>query len=498
MPSDTPPAFDGKAFVRTLTTSPRRSRRRSISRDGGVVELSRAFGAFAIEQPERALALAASRLVPEVHEHAAGALVHELSKQENVEAAELLALIHALSDKGFHSETWKNSASWALSAMAGRLGGLDDRTILLLESWLENDPTLIEEQIDRRLKNEALNEERNKKEATVPNALLFDRYGGGLRIIPQDNYTILSAIFHGLLERPKKDYDAWLTKLEHHATKPEDPHIWTSVLMFDGYWLFWADRSRVRSLLTNLWLKDRRIFDEVDLLQVIWGTRAMFPNDVLLELLNGWLASGDERRRQGAAELIQVGLLVAPDDELFQKLEGRLTELPSDILTGRLFSGAAAWREDDEQLRLRSHALLMKFAATSSGNQAHALSGAVDRTDHLIADELTHELVFAVANNPELLSHSLSGRFAEGLQGLLLYPGFDDLVMHVTEKVADLIVEDRGGRHRGTIDEDFVHVTIALQRNDGPLRKRAMDVYERLLDAGAYGAEEAAMAAYGR
>ena len=46
--------------------------------------------------------------------------------------------------------------------------------------------------------------------------------------------------------------------------------------------------------------------------------------------------------------------------------------------------------------------------------------------------------------------------------------------------------------------EEFVQVTIALQRSDGPLRARAMDVYEKLLDAGTYGAEEAAKAAIGR
>lgn len=70
--------------------------------------------------------------------------------------------------------------------------------------------------------------------------------------------------------------------------------------------------------------------------------------------------------------------------------------------------------------------------------------------------------------------------------------------MYVTERIAGLIVDQHGGRHRGFIDRDFVQVAIALQRNDGPLRKRAMDVYEKLLDAGAYGAEEAAKAAVGR
>ncbi len=113
-------------------------------------------------------------------------------------------------------------------------------------------------------------------------------------------------------------------------------------------------------------------------------------------------------------------------------------------------------------------------------------------------DDFTRELIVAIAENPSVLKASLTGRFADGLQSLLLYPGFDEPVMYVTERVADLIVGQHGGRHRGFIDGDFVQVAIALQRNDGPLRTRAMDVYEKLLDAGAYGAEEAARAAVGR
>ena len=113
-------------------------------------------------------------------------------------------------------------------------------------------------------------------------------------------------------------------------------------------------------------------------------------------------------------------------------------------------------------------------------------------------DEMTKELILHVAENVEVLGASLTGKFADGLQSLLLYPGFDEPVMQVTERVAALIIDKKGGKSRGFIDKDFVQVAIALQRNDGPLRARAMDVYEKLLDAGAYGAEEAAKDVLGR
>ena len=71
-------------------------------------------------------------------------------------------------------------------------------------------------------------------------------------------------------------------------------------------------------------------------------------------------------------------------------------------------------------------------------------------------------------------------------------------MLEITDRVADLITDNKAGQHRGLMDEDFVQVTVALQRSDGPLRGKAMDVYEQLLDAGAYGAEQAAKAAAGR
>ncbi|OYX66147.1 MAG: hypothetical protein B7Y88_04395 [Sphingomonadales bacterium 32-64-17] len=187
-----------------------------------------------------------------------------------------------------------------------------------------------------------------------------------------------------------------------------------------------------------------------------------------------------------------------PDSEIANAMAAMLDDGVSSHLTGRLFSAAAAWRENEPSLRRRAHTFLMEHVSRADGDQAHAISSAVDRKDTLVPDDFTRELIVAIAENPSVLKASLTGRFADGLQSLLLYPGFDEPVMYVTERVADLIVGQHGGRHRGFIDGDFVQVAIALQRNDGPLRTRAMDVYEKLLDAGAYGAEEAARAAVGR
>ncbi|QMW24328.1 AAA family ATPase [Sandaracinobacteroides saxicola] len=474
-------------------TSEGRSRRRPISMDGGVVELSRAFAEFGKEQPQRAIVMARTKFVAGRHEHAAAELVHKLTEGEDYAADELLALIHELSDRGFSSDTWKTFASWSLARIAGKISGLPDNSIAMMKGWLENDPAKIAKDIEDRLDLEARNEERNKREREMPQPFLFHAHGlHGMRIVPQDNFSILDAIFKGLIAREERDYEQWISILEEQAKKDEDPHIWSFLLCWQSDWLYWADRDRVQALIRALWDKDRRIFQSVELVGVLWKNRPIFPDHVLIEIITAWFETGEEPFVQAAAEYTQAMVLVHPDNPIALKLRAHLTEEASWKLTGQLFTAASAWRDGDTVLRPLAHQVLMKFAPNATGEQAHALSSAVDKRDTLSADDLTRELVNAVAENQELLAASLTGRFADGLQSLLLYPGFDEPVMHVTERMAELIVDKKGGQHRGFIDKDFVQVSIALQRNDGPLRARAMDVYEKLLDAGAYGAEEAA------
>lgn len=474
-------------------TSDGRSRRRPISMDGGVVELSRAFAEFGKEQPQRAIAMARTKFVAGRHEHAAAELVHKLTEGENYSADELLALIHELSDRGFSSDIWKTFASWSLARIAGKLSGLPDNSIAMMKGWLENDPAKIAKDIEDRLDLDARNAERNKREREIPQPFLFHAHGlHGMRMVPQDNFSILDAIFKGLIAREERDYEQWIAILAEQAKKDENPHIWSFLLCWQSDWLYWADRDRVQALIRSLWEKDKRIFQSVELVGVLWKNRPIFPDDVLIEIITAWFETGEEPFVQAAAEYTQAMVLVHPDNPIALKLSAYLTEEVSWQLTGQLFSAASAWRDGDAMLRPLAQQVLMKFAGNAAGEQAHALSSAVDKRDTLPADDLTREMVNAVAENQELLAASLTGRFADGLQSLLLYPGFDEPVMHVTERMAELIVDKRGGQHRGFIDKDFVQVSIALQRNDGPLRARAMDVYEKLLDAGAYGAEEAA------
>lgn len=476
--------------------SPERpSRRRFL--EGGVVELSRAFAAFGKANPKRAIQIARERLHPGRHEQAAGTLVSGLSEVPEISAPDVISLIEELSGKGFESTSWRHNAAWALSKLCERLPGFPDPIITRLENWIECDPDKIALQIAQRLEFEERNSEQNKgKQDATATSILFG-FGHGMHILPQDNFTILSAMASGLLSREKPEFDGWLGVLERHVAMPEDPDIWKALLAWRGSSLFWADRARVQTLLGAVWRKFPEAFDTAEIVGFLWSTRAMFPDDVIGGIALRWLANADPILVQAGAEFLTAANIVDRQNVLFADLAGKLDDKVPAMLLGKLFAAAAAWREDDMVIRPRGHAVLMQFAKDAQGDLAQAISTAVDHTRRLLADDLTVELVKVVSENPALLGESLNGRFADGLQGLLLYPGFDELVLSTTEKIVELkLAEPRSGM--SFLDQDFVHVTVALQRSDGPVRERAMDLYEKLLDANVYGAEEAAKAAMGR
>lgn len=471
--------------------APERSCRRPLSMDGGVIELSRDFGKFAQEHPERAIALCRERFIAGRHEHAAAELVNKVSDLDYFPTDRLLALIHELADKGFKSETWKTHASWALAKLAGKRSGLPDESIRLLESWLENDPVLIAERVERRLASEVWSADRGTRERAAPQPLIFGQHGA-VEVVPQDNYSILDAIFRGLIHREDHDYDQWLTILERHADRAEDPHVWSFLLASTGRWLINADRERVGRLLTHLWQREAKIFHRIDLGGLLWSARSVVPDDLIIAVITAWSADSRDEWRQAAGEVAEAFRLVEPSTDVAVALCDVLADVPSPALTGRLFTAAAAWRDGDSALRENAHDLLMKFVAVAEWDQAHAISSAVDQAREMPADDLTREFIVQVADNDAVLEASLTGWFAEGLQALLLYPGFDESVMRVAECVSDRIADKSSGAHRAGIEREFVQVAIALQRSNGPICARAMDAYEKLLDAGAYGAEEAA------
>lgn len=470
---------------------------RRRGRSGGVRQLSQAFGTFAAARPAMVFALVENRLVPDRHSQSAGEAIRELAKADALEPDQVRGLIHRLHGRGFENTEWRNDAAWAFSSLAERRGGLESDDIALIESWLVRDPERIADQVERRKQLQSRNVARNDPEPTKkpsPMPTLFGGFGG-MHILPQKNYSFLAAIADGLLRRPDPDSAAWVSVMERHVDDPEDPEIWEALLLRYANPLFWVEPDRARTFFDRILSRHPLAFASPVMVGLIWKMRSLITQPTMQAIIGQWLG-GDDIQRQAAGELVAgIAIVDQSDDVVADLSQTGILSGPSPTRLGCVFSASAAWREDSAELRKAGHTVLMAVGPSLDTVEAEALTRAIIQKSTVPADRLTRELLSLIRSHRVLLSAAIGTRLLDTLQALLLYPGFDNDVLAVARSLSDLISERD---HRGLVDGDLVQIAVALQRNDGPIRAAAMDVYERLLDAQAYGAAEAAEAALDR
>lgn len=459
---------------------------------GGVTELSRAFAAFAKSFPDRAIRII-PRFQPGMHEQVTGAAIRELSAVEAVNAQALKTLIWDVQSRGFSSTSFRHEIACAMETLSKRLKGLEGRDIELLRGWLQRDPNVLAAETLRHAELNKSNRERNEKPDQRPEAMLFGR-GGGMHFLPQRNFTLLSAIAAGYVHRDGVDCDGWLSELELHVTHPEDPEVWSAILMFRSHELWWADAARVGELIEAIWRRFPAAFEDAAVVQSLWRLRVRMRTSLQQEIVNFWLSHSDHKLRQIGGEFSAASVIV---DSAASCGMGEIVEAVmagSDVFarSGVLFAAAAGWRSPDLDIRSRSHTYLIAVASIVSGFEAHALSTAVDRGERLPPDEMTRALLASVAVNIDLLKESMGLLFVRSLQHLLLYPGFEMLVLEIAEAATELARTSPDRTVGGLYDGEFIGLVIALQRSPIEIKTRAMTTYERLLDAEVYGAEDAA------
>jgi hypothetical protein len=286
----------------------------------------------------------------------------------------------------------------------------------------------------------------------------------------------LSAIAAGYRHRDGVECDGWLAELETHVEEPEDPEVWSAILMWRSHELWWADPTRTGALIEAIWRRFPAAFDDAAVVQALWRLRPRIAFALQLDILNYWISHVDHKLRQVAGELGMACAIVddAVPADILKFVDTFMAGNDSYAKVGGLFSAAAGWGEDDLAIRSRSHVYLIASAETATGFEAHALSTAVDRDRRLPPDEMTRALVAAIKSNAELLKASVNMFFIQSLQGLLLHPGFEALVLEVAEGTTELALASTDKTVGGLYDGEFVGLAITLQRSPAEIKSRAM------------------------
>lgn len=454
----------------TATHHPKRSLR------GGSVQASREFAELAKLEPERVVALL-PKLSPTNSQRPAAYAIEALSPI--LPMSRLEALVLDLHDRGFHSEDFRTTAAYALCNRADLTNEMSESTIALLESWLVPSDTTEVDDPDLEVESPR-------------SSILWSRNRGG--ILPRGNYPVLIALAAGYIDRREPMGNAWLSSLERHAERIETTAVWRAISSTLVNALS-VDSERAGALF------DRVFSQHPAILRTPQGVVLVAASMRRVELGTVWAWMQAIQRTPGIFSAQAYGELLAllatrpttlPHasdalDVLLASRDGDARDEPTHhAIIGIAHGAAHLWLERDR--RHTSTRVLSRMLQSESDEVLSAAMGMFSSDRTVPWDEDTQSIL-------ELL---LAHQRALGLEG---NHGFTrllaELVMVNPEVVArlSLALVDQAQR-RGSesalaeCGEQLTRLALTAQRLGNEARELGLQLFEKLLEAGAFGAQQ--------
>ena len=458
---------------------PRHGRFHSV---GGSIPASREFAEFAKTAPDRCLRLI-RRFKAGTSERPAGAALAVLGESAVAPAA-LIACIRELDARGFAFETFRADAARCLREIARRADGLDDAICSLLEGWMTDwHPPAIDGEIDDKA-DQLGNSDTSEK--TGKNCVSFLWGHDGFQILPGGNYPFLDALMLGYLLRKPQEVNGWLEVLERHLKRNENPEVW-SAIMTEPQYLVQADEGRALKFFDAFFDRYPEVLHTVPGVRLIGKIQDWLPGEVTSRVVDGWVSGEWAQGPQAAGEIMALKLCRNPQElEAKERIERFLSgddyEPPvvAGLRLGVALTLVEAWHVP--ALRALTTPLLVRLTLTENGSvAAEALHSIFEKTDPLLADDHTRELLEALLDQPSILAGRGNRVIVDRLKGLLRAGWHPDLVY----KVANALIEE-AGLERGdirpyrSVEGGLVDIALTLHRIS-ETRMCALDLFERLM-----------------
>ncbi len=440
---------------------------------GGSIQASRAFGVFAKNNPDRALALI-ENFEPKKQERPASEALQILAKEGLISKDRLVEIINCLSQKGFESNEFRYSAADALGYVASKPEGLSDDICIMLKSWLVN----IEPQ---HCDSGDENDKEDKYES-----LLWGYKGS--RLVPQGNLTVLETLMRGYLLRQPCDYNVWLEVLEEHLNKREDPRVW-QFLADKFHLLSNADRKRSERLIKEV-LNNHINGTLESVICVANNIHWLSP-----ELVHIWLDNirdgGWQRGYQAYGEMLVVGLHYGSDSQQewynrrVQELlhvEQPKTEKYQQEKLGIAHGAAHLWKENNEVLT----PIICNLFDMADNHIASALMGVFRVDVSFPPNKYTRAIIDAIIASPQSLKGTADFHLIEKLIGFL--PVEPERVYQICGAIIDQCGKDVANMQTGLSSSagELIDITLTLQRLHS-YRGKGLELFERLLELDVYG-----------
>jgi DNA replication protein DnaC len=440
-------------------------------------EFSRAFGQFAIAEPQRAISMLRSHLIKGRHEKIAGNAIADLAEIESLTSSEIKGLINDLNAKGFKEKEWIRGIASAFKKIAQRDKGLDAPEIELLVSYLQ---TCLDTESNVMDDND---EDTNR-------ALLFG-HRSHISVRSDCSGSILDAIYVGLLGRINPDYDQWIEILSDFLRISKSESTWAFILVIQGKALYWANREKVNCLLGEVFNTIPTLLNTPRLVHTLWELADRLDEPLLMRILILWFTSSNNACKQAAAELMS-GLVISnrASVRMITYWEKALQSGDTPIRKGGIYSAVSGWYSDSD-VRARSHKILISCIQVDTTPIASALSSLFSFKKRLPQDDLTLELLIFLSEHPLLVRAIDSHRLLESLVKINPRPRVLPPMLLIVKAIIEKKLEGSSGYHIQDV-EKLIELTVTLQRSSHSIKGQAMSLYEMLLDAGSYQAEQAA------
>ncbi|MGP9799448.1 AAA family ATPase [Rheinheimera sp. NSM] len=441
--------------------------------------IAQEFGAFAAKCPQRAIKIITGKFKSSVHERSVSEAIESMAKSEHASPSEIRGLILELNQRNFNSKEWINAVARAFREIAIRENGLEEDDIQLLKSYLN---------VELYTGNEL---EKDSASAELGGALLFG-HNNGSRLVPGGNYALMSAIYHGILCRQPTDCDIWADALLSFFDISKEVETWKCLLLFQAHPLLWADQQKCNTLVRQLLDESIAVFSEPKIAMTIWELFDLLQPALVLKIIDYWFSMKSPALSQVAGELTTGLIILGKANQDLQAFWQRSFDSGDfNFRRGVVYAACAGWNETGK-IRGDSHNILMSSLKDKVDGLGIALNAAFPFDKRIPNDELTFEVITWLAENPSIIAELDKYRLFSCLVKINFSPKLQLCVLNLAQKFIEAKQSDNSTHQSFEHSEGLVQLAVTLQRSPGPLKERAMQLYETLLDAGVYHAEEAA------
>jgi hypothetical protein len=449
---------------------------------GGSLEASRAFGEFAKAHQKRALKLT-RRLQPGRHERYAAEALRGISENEQPDLGPLIQTVHELAARGFGSEEFQHAAAWALAKVSPKNTGLDDPTCILLEGWLRH----AKEEVSEVTRSNGADTDRIR-------SILME---GGIEILPGGNYPVLHALFMGCFYRKQTDLDRWLSVLKKHLGRVEDPRVWEALCQREFTYLDHAPSDRANELVERLIEKAPRTVYTEGFVRFIGRAHRWLRPSLTESCMQKWLGGAWDKGPQAAAEVAMLRHALIPDDSRSREVidtiltaEGSGDDALRRQRCGVAFLCGELW--DVPRARPVVTRVLMSLLPFMESSLADGWLSVFNRSERLLADSYTEQLLDAIIKHPVVLRYGYTGALVDRVKEMLGQGSEEERVCRVVTKLLSERGEEAGDIRKALAISagDLVEIALTLQRSP-QTRSPGTDIFERLMDLNVYQAAEA-------